>query len=100
MENIFTCAICGKDYGSIASRNECEANCLEKQRKEAANKERKQKEEQQIKDKQEIDNMFADLQREIKKYNSQYGKHLYISMAEYGYSRVLDSSWLDSFFSF
>ena len=59
-EQIYTCGICGKRYGTVAERNQCERDCIANAEKAAeakrkaelnAEKESKQKEIQELIDK-------------------------------------------------
>lgn len=90
---IFECAICGKDYDTIEERNKCEAACLAKQRKEAAEAKAKEKKLTQEADKKRIQETFDKLSDDISAYIKKYDQYPPLNKDEELNVHKLDFQW-------
>lgn len=73
-EQIYTCGICGKRYGTVAERNQCERDCIAQAEKAAETKrkaELKVEKESKQKEIQELIDKAANLSE---KYFEKYGE--------------------------
>ena len=90
MENYYYCAICGKEYDSIADRSACENKCLADEKKKAElMKLKKEAEAREKSEKAAIDAIEA-AEEALKKYFKEYER--LALHKEYPYLKMLFSN--------
>lgn len=75
MDEKYTCALCGKHYGTVEERNECEARCIRKQKEEAKKIAAQEKAKQQEADAKKIREDFKALSDAISEYVEKYDEY-------------------------
>lgn len=77
MDNIFICAICGKEYNSILNRAQCEINCTKKIEEEEKRVAAEKKVAEKKMRREAVDEAMANAFRLAKAYIKDYGSYSY-----------------------
>lgn len=90
MENYYSCAICGKDYDTIAERSACEIKCLEDCKKQEELMKLKQEAEAREKSEKAAIDAIEAAEDALKKYFKEYER--LALHKEYPYLKMLFSN--------
>lgn len=72
---MYACAICGKEYETIAERSTCETECVKRQAEEEKKAAELKKKEEQIKLKEEVDRAMKIATDLLDQYIEKYGEY-------------------------
>jgi hypothetical protein len=73
-EQIYTCGICGKRYGTVAERNQCERDCIANAEKAAEAKRKAELEAEKTSKQKEIQELIDKAEDLSTKYFEKYGE--------------------------
>ena len=90
MENYYTCAICNKNYDTVAERSACEAQCLADEKKKAEIMKLKQEAEAREKSEKTAIDAIEAAEDALKKYFKEYER--LALHKEYPYLKMLFSN--------
>jgi len=76
-KNTYVCGLCYKSHPTVAERNKCENECLEKAKIKAV----ELKEKEKIDKRAEINNAISHVDTLVKAYNKEYGENFCVNFS-------------------